>query len=205
MAVERVRARESPWRLDAKEENMNDAIQAMRRGGRRATGLGVLVMVLGILAMLAPLLTGMSIAFLVGILVLIAGISRLYWAFQAESPGRGVILFLIGGLTAVCGIAMIANPIFAAGVLTAVLALYLLFDGMAEIVMALAMKPLSGWGCMLFAGIVSLLLGLLVWTQFPLSGPWAIGLLLGIKLFVIGLLMITVGTVARDLASSAEE
>jgi uncharacterized membrane protein HdeD (DUF308 family) len=184
---------------------MNETVDTLKRGGGRATGLGILTMILGVLAMLTPLWAGMSIALLVGILVLVAGITRLYWAFQASSLGRGILLFLIGALTVLCGIAMLANPIFAAGVLTIVLAIYLLLDGLAEIVMATAMRPLSGWGWMLFGGIISVILAIMIWRRFPLSGPWAIGLFLGIKLFVMGWLMIAVGSTAKQIAKSMKD
>jgi uncharacterized membrane protein HdeD (DUF308 family) len=53
---------------------------------------------------------------------------------------------------------------------------------------------------MLFGGIVSILLGIMMWRQFPLAGAWAIGILLGIKLFFVGLIMVTTGSTLRSLA-----
>jgi len=51
---------------------------------------------------------------------------------------------------------------------------------------------------MLFGGIISILLGSMIWRQFPLSGAWAIGIMLGIKLFFVGLIMLTTGTAIRS-------
>jgi uncharacterized membrane protein HdeD (DUF308 family) len=53
---------------------------------------------------------------------------------------------------------------------------------------------------MLFGGIVSVLLGIMIWAQFPLSGVWAIGILLGIKLFFVGLIMLVGGSAMRSMA-----
>lgn len=164
------------------------------------TGLGILTMILGILAMLAPGLTGLSIAMLVGFLVAAGGVLRILWAVQAGSAGKGLPGLVIGGLTLLCGLALVANPMFASGVLTVVLGVYFIVDGLLEIAVSMQVRPFAGWGLMLFVGIVSLLLGVLIWSQFPLSGAYAIGILFGIKLFLIGLLMATTGSTIKTMA-----
>ena len=50
-----------------------------------------------------------------------------------------------------------------------------------------------GWGWLLFAGIVSVLLGVMLWSQFPLSGIWALGILVGIKLIFSGIVIVASG------------
>ena len=180
---------------------MNEFTDAAKSGGNRMTIFGVIAIILGILAMLAPGLTGMSVAILVGMIVLVGGIVRIIWAFQAGSLGKGLLMFAIGGLTLLCGIALIANPLFASGVLTIMLAVYFILDGICEIAAGSRLRPATGWGWMLFGGIVSILLGLMIWSQFPLSGAWAIGILLGIKLFFVGLIMVTGGSMVRSAAA----
>jgi len=162
--------------------------------------LGVIAIILGILALLTPVLTGFSIVMLLGVLVLIAGIDRIIWAFQAESLGRGLLMFAIGGLTLLCGIALIANPLFVSGVLTVLLAVYFILDGAFELTAGLRLRPEEGWGWLLAGGIVSVLLGIMIWVQFPLSGVWAMGVLLGIKLIFIGLIMVMATSAVRTLA-----
>ncbi len=164
---------------------------------KRMTTLGIVAIILGLLAMVAPVITGLSIALLVGFLVVVGGIVRLVWAFQAGSLGEGILKFLLAGLTLVCGILLVANPLFASGFLTILLSLYFIVDGVSEIAVGLGSK--RGW--FIFAGIVSILLGVLLWAQFPLSGAWALGILLGIKLLFIGLIMIMGGSAARSMAA----
>ncbi len=179
---------------------MNDLKEAAKAGGTKATIFGVIAIILGILAMLTPGLTGISVVLLLGVLVLIGGIVRIVWAFQAGSFGKGLLMFAIGGLTLLCGIALVANPLFASGVLTVILAGYFIFDGISEIVGGIRQRPESGWSWMLFGGIVSIWLGMMIWGQFPLSGVWAIGILLGIKLFFVGLIMVMGGSAVRSMA-----
>jgi uncharacterized membrane protein HdeD (DUF308 family) len=179
---------------------MTEFADAAKAGGKKMTTFGVIAIILGILAMLMPGLTGISVVFFLGVLVLLAGIVRIIWAFQAGSLGKGLLLFAIGGLTLLCGIALVANPLFGSAVLTIMLALYFILDGISEVVAGIKLRPGPGWGWMLFAGIVSILLGMMIWGQFPLSGAWAIGILLGIKLFFVGLIMVTGGSVVHSLA-----
>jgi len=179
---------------------MNELKEAAKSGGNLMTVFGVIAIILGMLAMLTTGLTGMSVIIMLGVLVLLGGIVRIIWAFQAGSFGKGLLMFAIGGLTLLCGIALLANPLFASGVLTILLAAYFIIDGIFEIVAGIQLRPGSGWGWMLFGGIVSILLGLMIWGQFPLSGVWAIGILLGIKLFFVGLIMIMGGSAVRSMA-----
>jgi len=180
---------------------MNNLTEAAKAGGKRMTAFGVIAIILGMLAMLAPGLTGASIAMLLGGLVVVSGIVRMMWAFQSGSLGRGLWMFVIGVLTLLCGIALLANPLFASGVLTIVLAAYFVFDGTSEIAVGVGRMG-DGGGWLLFSGIVSIILGAMIWAQYPLSGAWAMGTLLGIKLFFVGLTMITGGSAVRSMATT---
>ncbi len=163
------------------------------------TILGTISIILGVLALLTPAFVGLSIVMVLGVLVFVGGIVRIIWAFQADSLGRGLLRLAIGGLTLLCGIVLIGNPLFASGVLTIFLAVYFILDGISEIFVGVRLGTEAGGGWLLFAGSVSILLGLLIWAQFPLSGAWALGILLGIKLVLVGLIMVTVGSVVRSM------
>ena len=179
---------------------MNQLTDAAKAGGKRMTIFGIISIILGMLAMLVPGLTGLSVVLLMGGFVLLAGIVRIIWAFRAGSLGKGLLMFAIGGLTLLCGIVLLANPLFASGVLTFLLAAYFVIDGISEITAGFRLRPELGWGWMLFGGIISIWLGIMIWGQFPLSGVWAIGILLGIKLFFVGLIMVMGGNALRSMA-----
>ena len=178
---------------------MSDFAEAAKSGGKSMTFFGVIAIILGMLSMMMPGLTGVSVIYLLGMIVLVAGIVRLIWAFQAGSLGRGLLMFAVGLLTLLTGLALLAHPLFASGVLTVMLAFYFILDGIGELAAGIRLRPANGWGWLLFGGIVSIWLGLMIWRQFPLSGVWAIGILLGIKLFFIGLIMVTAGSAARSI------
>ena len=179
---------------------MNEHTVVTSAAGKNTKLFGIVTIVLGILAMAAPLVAGMSIALLVGFLVLAGGIVRMLWAFQAGSLGKGLLGFAIGLLTLLCGLALVTDPLLATGLLTIFLAAYFLVDGAFEIAAAFQLRPASGWGWLLLGGVLSVVLGLMIWQQFPLSGAWAIGILLGIKLLFVGMIMVSVDSSARASA-----
>lgn len=180
---------------------MNTLTEAVKTGGKRMTAFGIITIILGVLAMLAPGVTGLSIIMVLGGLVMAAGVIRMIWAFQSGSVGRGLWMFALGALTLICGVGLLANPLFGSGVITILLAMYFIFDGVSELAVGFGRLG-DGGGWLLFSGVVSVLLGAMIWGQFPLSGAWAMGTLLGIKLFLVGLTMITGGSAARSLAKA---
>ena len=177
---------------------MSEVVDNARKGGTAMSIFGVILIILGMLSMLAPGLTGLSVALFVGFLVLFGGTVRVVWAFRAGSLGRGILTFVIGVLTLIAGLMLVTDPLLASGFLTIMLAVYLIVDGIAEISAGNQRRPESGSGWLIFGGAISILLGIMIWTQYPLSGAFAIGILLGIKLFMVGLIMVTGGRVLKE-------
>ena len=176
---------------------------AVKQGGGKMTILGIMTIVLGVGALSAPMIPGVVLATIVGFVLLAAGIARVIWAFGSDSFGQGALKFAIGGLTLLCGLAILGEPFFALGTLTIILAFYFIIDGVFEIIGAFKIKPAGGWGFLLFGGIVSLALGLMIWRDFPSSATWVIGMFVGIKLLFAGLAMLTVGSTLRAVGTNA--
>ena len=165
--------------------------------------LGIGMVLLGILAMGAPLITGVAVGLLVGVFIIAGGLAQAAYASRAKSWGSGIAGVVLGALSIFCGILMLGHPLFGLAFLTLVLAVYFIVDGVFEIAFAFKLKPLNGWGWTLISGVVSLLLGILIWQQWPLSGAWAVGLLVGVNILFSGWSMIALGTAARRMASAA--
>jgi uncharacterized membrane protein HdeD (DUF308 family) len=162
--------------------------------------LGALTAFMGAMLLTAPVLTGLSVASIAGFVVVIAGVSQLVFAFKA---GEGFWPYVGGVLTLVIGAYLAGNPVLASAILTIVLAIYFLASGISEILLSLQIKPVSGWGWMLFTGILSVLLGFMIWAQFPFSGAMAVGVFLGIKLLFSGVTLVALGFAARSATKSA--
>lgn len=171
--------------------------QAVETGTRQVPVLGVVAILLGILALLAPGITGVSITMLLGILVIFGGVARLFWAFQSRGAARGVLAIAIALLTLLGGAVLLLNPVLGSGVVVVVLGVYFIVDGLAELAQGWYRRSIPGWGWWVFAGLVSVVLGILLLAQFPLSGARALGTLMGIKLIFVGILIATCGAGLR--------
>ena len=158
---------------------------------------GWVVLIAGIFSLLAPLASGVAISMLVGALLAVAGITRLIEAFQ----GGGFWSGLFGLIYIVAGFTVMGRPLLGLATLTLVLAIYFLAVGISEIIAAFQIRPAQGWGFLLFSGIVSIVLGMMIWNQWPLSGRWAVGVLVGVQLMFSGMTMITLGSALKAKAA----
>jgi uncharacterized membrane protein HdeD (DUF308 family) len=187
-------------------ENIKAAVGDWTHDVKRNAGwlvaLGVLTILAGILSMGYPWASGLGVTVFVGIIMVIAGVARTVAAFHAGSFGQGALAFLGGFLTFVGGAVLVARPNIGLASLTLLLGMYLLIDGIAGAVLAFHVKPVKGWGWMLFSAVMALLLGLLLLWEWPLSGVWAIGTLVGINLVFSGFSMVSVGSAARKAAGA---
>jgi uncharacterized membrane protein HdeD (DUF308 family) len=164
--------------------------------------MGVIVLITGILAIGSPFIAGLSVALAVGILLIIGGVGQVIFAIPtfAISVGTGLVSTIIGVLSVLVGGYMLANPDVALATLTVFLAAYFIVSGIFEAVLSLQARPASGWGWSLFSGIVSVILGIMIWSEFPVSGAWAVGILVGIRLIFGGITLIMFGSAARGVA-----
>ena len=180
-----------------------ELIDAIRRNAGLTVASGVILVIAGLLAILSPFVAGLSITIMVGVLLAVSGIGQCFLAFRAGAFGRALVLFAAGLLMAIAGFYMMSQPVSGLAALTLVLMAFLVATGILEIIVAFQLKPADGWGIELFNGVVTLVLGILLWRQFPLSGAWAIGILFGIKMVFSGWEFIFVGRGVKKLASEA--
>ena len=176
----------------------------MSEAKKVSTGIkiwGWIVMIMGILALASPFVSGVAVVYMVGAMLVIAGISRLIEAFQGGGFWEG----LLGVITAVAGVITIAHPLLGLATLTMVLIFYFMMLGISEIVGAFQIRPEQGWGFLLFSGIVSLVLSFMLWNQWPLAGTWAVGVLVGVQLIFSGMTMITLGSAVKRIGEEIQE
>jgi uncharacterized membrane protein HdeD (DUF308 family) len=170
---------------------------AAKKNSGLTIAMGVILLLMGILAIGSPFIAGVSVVLTVGVAFLIGGIGQLVFSIKARA---GIFSLIIGVLTVIVGGYMLANPGAALASLTLFLAAYFIVSGIFEALLAFKARPVSGWGWSLFSGIVSVILGAMIWSQFPVSGAWAIGILLGVRLVLGGWTLIMFGSVGRGAA-----
>ena len=178
--------------------------EAKRNAGVLVT-LGVIEIIVGVLAVWSPFQAGIAVTLVVGVALVVAGITRLVGAFKAGNFGAGALAFLSGLLALGVGGYMVARPGIGLASLTLVLAFYFFIEGIGRIVIGFKMKPAVGWMRTVIGGVLGLLLGVLIWRQFPVSGTWAVGTLVGIHLIISGWGLVGIGRGARKGVSEVQQ
>jgi membrane protein HdeD len=159
--------------------------------------LGIVLIALGVAAVLAPAVAGSALVIMIGCILLIAGIVPIVRELKAEASKEKTMGLILGIITALTGIAIIGHPLFGLKFLTVLLVGYFVAEGVWKIVVSFRYKPAGGWKWLLVSGLLSLILGLLIWRQWPVSGLWAIGVLVGVNLVGTGLALVTLASTLR--------
>ena len=178
-------------------------LDGIKKNARLVVIVGVIMLICGILAIGSPLVAGVSVTVFVGVMLIFGGLAQCFLAFQAGAFGEGLLIFVMGALTAVAGFYLFNQPLAGLASITIILAAYFVITGISELVSAFQVRPAEGWGLMLTSGVVTLLLGIMIWRQFPLSGAWAVGVLFGVKLVLGGWALIFLGRGVRRVAKDA--
>lgn len=152
--------------------------------------LGIMMLILGSLAIIFPAVTSVSVSLFLGILLLIGGVVRLIHMFRSRNWGDFVLRLIVGLLFLAAGVLLLARPAEGTLTLTLLLAIFFVAQGIASLIGSFVTRHQRGWGWLLLNGIVSLILGALIWAELPSSASWAIGLLLGVFLIFDGWAMI---------------
>jgi uncharacterized membrane protein HdeD (DUF308 family) len=187
------------------KSTIGDWTEKVRSNAGWLVALGALTILAGLLSMGYPWASGIGVTVFVGVAMAIAGVARTVAAFHAGSFGQGALALLGGILTFVAGVVLAARPGIGLASLTLMLGGTLLVDGISGAVLAFQVKPAQGWGWMLFSALMGLLLGVLLLREWPLSGLWAIGTLVGINLVFTGFSIVSIGSAARKAAGAVGE
>jgi uncharacterized membrane protein HdeD (DUF308 family) len=180
------------------------ALQDLRRNWGWLLAWGICMIIVGTLAVLFACSATLASVWAFGILFLIGGGAHLVGAFWAKSWG-GFFLEILGGiLYIVIGVLTIEHPLAAAAGLTLAIAALLLVAGIFRIVVSIAQR-FQGWVWVLLNGIVTLILGVLIWRKWPEDTLWVIGLFVGIDLIFSGWSWVMLALAARSLPKPAIE
>ena len=174
-------------------------IQALKEHSGWAIAIGIIMIILGMMALGSPMVTGVAVAIMVGSFLMMGGIVQFIFAIKAKVWGAGLLNLFGGALSLVCGILMIAHPLYGLKFLTLLLAAFFVVGGISKIVFSFQVRPAQNWVWILFSGIVGLVLGMMIWSQWPLSGAWAVGTLVGIDILFTGWSTLAIGLAARRL------
>lgn len=163
---------------------------------------GIVMMVLGFLAVAVPNIATLAVEIFVGWLFFVGGIFRAISVWHSRQAPGFLWSVLAAVLSVVLGLILIFRPLAGVLTLTMVLVAFFIIEGIASIIAAIEHRQhLRSWGWVLFSGIIDLLLAYLIWHGWPSSASWAIGLLVGINMLFLGLSLVMTALSARLMGS----
>jgi uncharacterized membrane protein HdeD (DUF308 family) len=178
-------------------------IEALQKNWGWILALGIALIALGTVAVgSAALMTIASVLFF-GWLLIIGGVLELGHAFWRKAWGGFFIDMLGGILHIVVGFMIVANPAASAVALTLLISMFLIIGGIFRLVTCLAMR-VHHWPWLALHGVVNLVLGIMIWRQWPVSGLWVIGLFIGIDLLFNGWSLVMLGLSVKNLRVGPE-
>jgi uncharacterized membrane protein HdeD (DUF308 family) len=154
--------------------------------------LGGVLVALGIIALGSVVIASLAAAVAIGILLLLAGVGEVIGAFWCRGWSGFFLELLSGVLSIVVGLLFLRAPLNALAALTLLIACFLMVGGIFKIVAALSYR-FAAWGWSLASGIIDLILGVMIWQEWPASALWVIGLFVGINLLFRGINWIALG------------
>jgi uncharacterized membrane protein HdeD (DUF308 family) len=159
--------------------------------------------VLGMFGIIEPGVAGLGVTLLVGWLLIFGSGMHFVAAFKGGGAKHVMFQLLIGIVYLIGGIYFLTHTIMAVSTLTLLLAGIILAEGVLEVISYFRMRNEGASGWMLLNGIVTLLLGALIWFHWPSSSVWAIGTLVGVNLLMTGITRLMFGLAARRLIKQA--
>ena len=163
--------------------------------------VAVLFILLGIFAIAEPFAAGLGVTLLVGWLLVFGAVAHFISAFKGGGAKRVILQLLVGIVYLMGGLYFLTHTIMGVSTLTLLLSGVIVAEGVLEVVAYFRLKSAHGASWLLINGIVTLLLGGLIWFHWPSSAVWAIGTLVGVNLLMTGISRLMLGLVARKLAS----
>ncbi len=160
---------------------------------------GILFVILGVLALSVPAAFAIAFELVIGWLFLIGGTIQLYRSIQSNKAPGFWWSILSALLAMVFGILLVFHPLQGLVALTAIIAAYFLVEGVVKIFFAISVQNFANWGWLLLSGILSIVIALIVFSGWPYSAMWFIGILMGVYLIINGIAFIMIATRAHQL------
>lgn len=180
--------------------SLGEGMRALRDKWGWIVAFGVIALIAGIVALGSVVAATASAVIIVGVMMLLVGVVEIISAFSVRSWGRFAFWLLLGVLYVVAGFICLQNPFAAATILTLMLGIALIVSGILRVFLATQMKHGTPWGWVVFSGLISFFLGLIIVAHWPVSSFYVLGMFLGIDLIFIGSGWIAMGLALKRRA-----
>jgi uncharacterized membrane protein HdeD (DUF308 family) len=174
--------------------SLGEGIRALRPRWGWIVAFGIISLLAGLIALGGSTMFATTTAvYIVGFMMLFEGATEILAAFNAKEWSHRILWLLLGALYVFAGIICLQNPFAAATILTLLLGFALIIGGLVRIFLATRMRQGTPWGWVVFSGLISVLLGIIIVAHWPVSSFFVLGIFLGVDLIFIGSGWIAVG------------
>ncbi|PIG93561.1 HdeD family acid-resistance protein [Gloeocapsopsis sp. IPPAS B-1203] len=173
-------------------------VRDRERTGSSGIGIvvGILLVIIGLAAIARPVYATIASTIAFGWIFIFAGIAQFIYAFGSRGAGQFVwmllSIFYFGA-----GIVVLTNILSGAIALTLILGITIFVQGVLQVLLAFDLRPVRNWGWVLFSGILGVILGILIWSEWPFNADWMLGLFIGITLLFNGIWMLILSSLPR--------
>jgi len=168
-------------------------------GSGKSIVWAIVLIIFGFLAICLPFLTSWGVVVVIAWLIVFSGAFQFIHAFQSQGIGHILWKLLVAILYLIVGLYFLLNPLLGVAAFTLALAIFFVIEGVMDLVAYFQTRAIPGSGWILFDGIVTLILGVLVWRQWPSSSLWVIGTLVGISMVFTGMTRLMLSLSAKRL------
>jgi uncharacterized membrane protein HdeD (DUF308 family) len=158
---------------------------------------GVLMVVLGVVALTYPLITTVALVVTLGWLLILHGLLQAIGVIGAKDVPYFWLELVSAVLAGVVGLLLLSQPVEGVLVLSLLLIVFLASSGMARVVFALTIRPLPQWGWLLLSGIMGIMLAFVLWSMLPEVAGWLVGVLLRVHFIAEGAALVAFSLVLR--------
>lgn len=166
--------------------------------------IGILLIVLGMIAIAQPTASTIFAETWFALILASAGFAKLVYAFQTREEGGFIWKLLLGILYIATGVMLFAYPLTGVLTLTLLIGSFLLTEGVFELILAFRLRPQNNWTWALGNGIITLLLGLMIFFEWPFNAPWLIGTLVGVSVLFTGVSRVMLSLNARSVLNHSD-
>ena len=183
---------------------INSLSQEVSKRAAWSIFMGVLTAAVGVVMIVYPAATAAVSTIFLGVALIIAGVAQLIFAFSSDTAGNYFLKLLLALAYGIAGIALTAFPIAGVLTLTGVLGTMLIVQAVLEGATAFTVLPGSSRAWFVVSSIASLVLGVMILSQWPNSAAWAVGTLVGAGVLMNGVTRIVVSTMVRSGARETQ-
>jgi uncharacterized membrane protein HdeD (DUF308 family) len=174
--------------------SLDNAAQVMREAMRETVSQhwllylvqGALMFLAGILALVYPVASSFAVVTLLGWLLIFTGFVQGLSLWDARNVPQFWLQLVSMLLSVMVGVLLIRHRGEGLLILTLLLLVYFMIEGISKIIFSLTIRPFPNWGWVLASGIIGILVALYLWSNLPLTAIWLLGVLLGITLIAEG-------------------